>query len=325
VKDKQPDVYLVNNEGDRIEGVHRFSHEAMATIFDALIQHPDYQYSRQAAIAAFNEIDRIEQDLSHFVENSDISRLNDAPADTPVQLGIEAFQCLAIAQRICSETGGAFDVTVGALFACLLDEKKQPRKVSPEQLKAAIALTGCNLLELDDDRLTVRKAVAGVRIDLGGIGKGFAVDKVGEMLGEWKIERAMIHGGYSTVLATKAPQGARGWPITFSNPLDLKQTIVRMWLANEAVSGSGLAEGMHIIDPRKAKPITGKIASWSCAADAAGADGLSTAFMVMDAGEIEAYCRQHKSVRGLVAETGGDGKTVKFKRYGDWGKVELLV
>ncbi|RKY06758.1 MAG: hypothetical protein DRP66_08185, partial [Planctomycetota bacterium] len=275
-----PEVVLVNSQGDAIEGICRFSHEAMATTFEVLIQHDDRAYARQAAMEAFGEIDRIEQELSSFVENSDIGRINTAVVNKPVNVGLETFECLQIACRLCAETYGAFDVTTGSLFECLLDEDKQPRTVDQLRLAAARSRTGSHLLKLDGVLHTVSVSAVGVKVDLGGIGKGFAVDKVAALLRRWSIDRAMIHGGYSTVLAMEAPADSAGWPITFSNPLDRKETIAKLTIQNEAVSGSGLEQGAHIIDPRRAKPVAGKIASWSSARDAATADALSTAFMV---------------------------------------------
>jgi thiamine biosynthesis lipoprotein len=242
-----------------------------------------------------------------------------------VQVGPETFECLKIACRLFEETNHAFDITVGSLFACLLDENKMPRMVSKDEVEIALSKTGANLLELDEEWLTVKVAVEGVRIDSGGIGKGFALDKIGQLLREWSIDRAMIHGGYSSVLALDAPEGMEGWPITFSNPLDRREAIVRLVLENKAVSGSGVDQGMHIIDPRKAKPVVGKVASWSCAGDAATSDGLSTAFMVMSDEEIRGYCEAHLGVKGLVVDKATLGvNKAKYSFYGEWLDEERL-
>lgn len=315
MKNKPPEVVLVNSLGDTIEGIHRFSHEAMATTFEILIQHEEYEYAREASLEAFIEIDRIEQELSRFVENSDISRLNAAKPGKPVQVGPETMECLKIACRLYEETNHAFDITVGRLFACLLDANKMPRMVSKDELKIALSKTGTNLLKLDEEWLTVQVAVEGVWVDPGGIGKGFALDKIGELLREWSIGRAMIHGGYSSVLALDAPEGLDGWPVTFSNPLDRREAIVRLVLENAAVSGSGVDYGMHIIDPRLAKPVAGKVAAWACAPDGATSDGLSTAFMVMSGEEIGDFCKGHPGVRGITAKK---EKEVEFSFYGVW-------
>ncbi len=325
MKKEPPETVLVNSERDAIEGVCRFSHEAMATTFEVLIQHDDREYARQAAMEAFNEIDRIEQELSSFVENSDIGRINTAEVNRPVNVGLETFECLQIACRLCAETYGAFDVTIGSLFECLLDDNKQPRTVDQLLLAAARSKTGSHLLKLDGALHTVSVSAVGVKVDLGGIGKGFAVDKVAALLREWSIDRAMIHGGYSTVLAMEAPADSAGWPITFSNPLNRKETIAKLTIQNEAVSGSGLEQGMHIIDPRQAKPVAGKLASWSSARDAATADALSTAFVVMSPEEIERYCTEHAGTRAMVvAAVEGEAAGIQVSSYGAWREGELV-
>jgi thiamine biosynthesis lipoprotein len=325
---KPPEVFLINSHGDAVKGVHRFSHEAMATIYEVMIQHDDYRYCRQAALEVFGEIDRIEQELSRFVPNSDIGRINTSPPGQPVQVGLEAFECLRIACRLYEETDGVFDVTIGALFRCLLDEKKQPRTPSAEELAAARARTGAHLLKLDPTLYTVTIAVRGVQIDLGGIGKGFTVDRIGGMLREWGLSKALVHGGYSSVLALDAPDGSDGWPVTFSNPENYQQTLVRMSLRNQAVNGSGRGSG-HIIDPRTARPVLGRLASWACTADASTGDGLSTAFMIMSAEEIRRYCAAHRGVRALViADSDAPAGTlaqVNLQAFGPWENGQILV
>lgn len=324
MKKKPPEAVLLNSQGDTVEGIHRFSHEAMATTFEILIQHEEYEYARQASLEAFIEVDRIEQELSRFVENSDISRVNAAKPGVPVPVGPETFECLKIACRLYEETNHAFDITVGRLFACLLDDNKMPRMVSKDELEIALSRTGVNLLKLNEEWLTVQVAVEGVWVDPGGIGKGFALDKIGELLRDWSIDRAMIHGGYSSVLALDAPEGMAGWPVTFSNPLNRREAIVRVVLENAAVSGSGVDYGMHIIDPRKAKPVAGKVASWSCAGDGAGSDALSTAFMVMSGEEIEEFCEKHTGDRGLVLDVVKGKNEVVENFYGLWRDEEKV-
>jgi FAD:protein FMN transferase len=324
-----PEVVLVNSHGEAVAGIHRFSHEAMATIYEVLIQHDDYRYCRQAAQEVFGEIARIEQELSRYVPNSDIGRINTSPARQPIQIGLEAFECLSIACRLYEETEGVFDVTIGSLFRCLLDEKKQPRTPAPEELETALSRTGAHLLALDRYLYTVTVAVEGVQVDLGGIGKGYTVDRIGAMLREWGLDRALVHGGYSSVLALDAPEGAGGWPVTFSNPENYQQTLVRMSLKNQAVNGSGRGSG-HIIDPRTARPVLGRLASWACTTDAATGDALSTAFMIMSAEEIRRYCAAHREVRALVAADGfappehAEAK-LALQAFGPWEDGQILV
>jgi thiamine biosynthesis lipoprotein len=304
----------------------RFSHEAMATIFEIIIIHEDERYARQAAAAAFEEVDRLEGELSRFIENSDISRINNLPANQPLLLGLDAFECLKVSVRMYTETNGAFDITIGSLFKCWRDEDGNPRTPSGEELDRARLHTGTNLLQLDEREHTVRLAASPVQIDLGGIGKGYAVDRVADLLREWSIKTALISGGYSSVLALEAPPGIKGWPLTLSDPTDRTRILARPHLRAGALGGSGVQKGGHIISPRTGRPIEGKRAAWSAAPDAATADALSTAFMIMGTDEISQYCSLHPDRRAMVMLPEQDEKTQKDKilHFGPWREDELV-
>lgn len=336
---QQETRYVASSTGP-VPGMKRFSHEAMATTFEILIVHDDERYARQAAAAAFAEVDRLEQELSRFVENSDIARINSLPAGEPLLLGLDTFECLKISSRIYKETDGAFDITIGSFLKCWRKDDGTPRTPSEEELERARQLTGTDLLQLDEDEHTVTLSESPVHVDLGGVGKGFAVDKVAELLREWSIETALISGGYSSVLALEAPvarasrpcydeaqsdrgQGGPpqenkgkmpspwGWPLTLTHPEDHSRILARPYLQGEALSGSGVQKGGHIIDPRTGRPTSGKIAAWSGAPDATTADALSTAFMIMSPEEIEQYCTDHPGTRAMVITEKQEGEIEK--------------
>ncbi len=317
------ETWFARGNWDSISRLHRFSHQAMATTFEIIIQHDDARYAKQAAGQAFAELDRLEGELSRFIENSDVSRIHNLPAGRPLLIGLAAFECLQLATRIHAETDGAFDITVGSLLECWLNQDKTLRNPSEGELNLARQRTGMNLIRLNKAKYTVELLASPVQIDLGGIGKGYALDVMAELLREWSIDTALIHGGFSTVLALDAPAGTKGWPLTLSNPLDRRETLAHVHLQHSAVSGSGVQKGQHIIDPRTARPAQGKRAAWSCVphqlpgGDKAGigagsqhnrgynwcgatADILSTAFIVMSPQEIEQYCAQHPQVQAMV-------------------------
>jgi len=317
--ESQQDSGSVGGDWDSISGLRRFSHNAMATIFDIFIAYEDLRYAEQAAWAAFDEVDRLEAQLSRYVENSDISRISTSPANQTVRIGLAAFECLQLNVKMCSETNGAFDVTIGSLYDCWLDKDKALRSPSQQELELARKRTGGNLLILDESEHTVALCTDGVRIDLGGIGKGYAADKMAALLREWGIDTAFISAGRSTVLPIGTPAGAKGWPVTLRNPRKPDEILAKFPLRDSALSGSGLAKGRHIIDPRSGRPVGGKIAAWASAKDASTADALSTAFMVMSADEVERYCVLHPETPGLVIveKDGEDGRT-DVLRSGSW-------
>jgi len=252
--------------------VHRFAHEAMATVFEVRSVNPDARYAGQAAHAAFALLDRLEQELSRFVANSDVSRVNELRAGRAARVSPETMECLVIARHLFDLTDGAFDVSLGS---------------------------GLDRLELDVDALAVHARGDGVRLDLGGIGKGFAVDQMAALLEEWGLERSLVHGGWSSVLALEPPPDKDGWPLSMSAPgVSAAGPLARISARQRAISASGTWKGDHILDPRTGRAVA-EGAIWvgvprspeEGQSPAAVADGLSTAFMVLSAGRIEELCR----------------------------------
>ena len=282
--------------------VRRFSHEAMNTVFEVYAAHADERYAAQAAQAAFDLVDRLERELSRFRPNSDISRINHLATGESSRVGASALECLLIARHLYEVTGGAFDISIG---------------------------TGLPSLELDTDACLVRSTKDGVRVDLGGIGKGYAVDLVAELLEEWGIERALVHGGFSSILALDAPAGHDGWPLTLSDPGEPSRVLSRLSMRQTALSASGVRKGDHIVDPRTGVPVRGRLAAWVSLprpdrpeadastkgpapsgfegprlAPAAVADALTTAFMVLSVEEISALCERSPGLEAWILPDG---------------------
>lgn len=316
---EQSETRFVRSEMGGVQGVHRFSRDAMATVFEVIIGHDDFVYAKQASLAAFEILEGLEGELSRFVENSDISRINNLQPKKRVVVGEATFECLQLCVELYSETNGAFDVTVGSLMECWGGKDKTKRAPSEEELNHALQRTGTGLIKLNEEEHTVEVQREGVQIDLGGVGKGYAVDKMAEVLCEWGIEAALIHGGHSTVLALGGPEGTEGWAVTLSNPSNRKEVLAHLCLRGEAVSGSGLQKGEHIIDPRGGGAVCDRSGAWAIVSRAAKADALSTAFMVMKAEEIEQYCQCNPQTLAMVM-----GEEAQILRFGPWEDDELI-
>ncbi|MBM3859532.1 MAG: FAD:protein FMN transferase [Verrucomicrobia bacterium] len=271
--------------------IHRFTHGAMATQFAFLVEHDDERYAGQLCQEAFHQIDRLETELSRFDSSTDIAGISQLKPGDSMVLTLDAFECLKMAQFVAADTNGAFDVTIGPVFACWRTPDGKPRTPSPEELAAARERTGWQLLMMDEEshRVGVRKA--GMQVDLGGIGKGYALDCAAAIFEEWGITRALL-SAESTVLTLDPPEGKAGWTVNADKPVVLHQ---------RALSGSGSAvQGEHIFDPRTGHPVRDREQVWAFAPSAAWADALSTAFFIMRTEEIENYCRQHPEVSGIV-------------------------
>ena len=293
-----------------LRGVRRFSHEAMATVFEVYALHPEGRYAAQAAQAAFELVDRLELELSRFRSNSDITRINHLAAGESTRVSPSTLECLSIARHVFDLTSGAFDVSIG---------------------------TGLPSLELDPDDCVVHATEGGVRIDLGGIGKGYAIDLVAELLDEWGLNHALVHGGFSSVLALDGPADAQGWPLTLSDPGVPSRVLTRLSVRQTALGASGVRKKDHIVDPRTGAPVRGRLAAWAAVyrpqaapgetpgregprlAATAIADALTTAFMMLATEEIAALCQSGPGLEAWIlpvadTETGGEAHLMYFGR-----------
>jgi thiamine biosynthesis lipoprotein len=297
--------------------VRRYQHRAMATVFEVMIADEDSKFSEGAAVAAFEEIDRLEQELSRYLPNSDISRINNLPPDGMASIGFDAFECLRQSKRYWEQTGGAFDITLGALIDCWVGKDKLLLNPSLEDIEAARARCGLDLLELDEAAMSVRVKNRIPFIDLGAIGKGYAVDRAVELLKEWGVDSALVHGGSSSAFAYGDYPDGEGWPVTISNPEDPSKIIEKINLNNQGLGGSGIKKGMHIIDPRAAKPVRGRRAAWVRSDSATKSDAVSTACMIMTHDEIQNYVNEQSELWAMIVDAGVEGipdTVIKFGR-----------
>lgn len=289
----------------------RFSHQAMATVFEVFIQHDDPGYASKAARAAFEEVDRLESLLSRYIPNSDISRIAELKKGRSVVVSPETMDCLQTARRIYEQTGGAFDVTVGGL----VELWKEGTDVSEETIRQRKRSVGMDLLQLNPEEMMVTAGADAIAADLGGVGKGYAVEQMARVLRDWKIEKALIHAGASSVLALDPPAGRAGWKVRLSDPRRPQEEIRMLEMENEALSSSGLRRGSDMIQPVTGRPVRDKAAVWVKGEDPAVCDGLSTAFMVMGLEDIERFSRSHPKI-GILVLPGGDTKEVL--QFGKW-------
>jgi thiamine biosynthesis lipoprotein len=284
--------------GDTMAGLraHRFAHAAMATVFEVICAHEDRGYASQAAQAAFQRLERLEMKQSRFIANSDVSRVNALEPGQATRVSPSTMECLEIARRMYDLTDRAFDIAIGS---------------------------GLEGLDLIADDFIVRARTGGVRLDLGGIGKGYAVDRMAEVLDEWEIHRALVHGGFSSVVAREAPPGRDGWPVTLGAPGAGEDAVsTRISARRMALSASGTQKGAHIRDPRTGRAVgrraawavlpvpsgreTGASGAWPDAlrAPAAVAEAFSTAFMILSTKQIEQLCQKCPGLEAWLTERG---------------------
>jgi thiamine biosynthesis lipoprotein len=311
---------------------------AMATRFELVLHGENPAALRAAGEEALDEIDRLEEQLSLFRPTSEIAYLNARASREPVKVSPPLFGLLQHAQRIHDETGGAFDITIAPLVRCwgfMGGSGQMPR---PEEVQAARERTGMSLVQLAPENLTVKFARPGVMLDLGAIGKGYAIERATEFLVEAGINSALLHGGTSTLVAIGAPPGEGSWKIAIQKPeanerlvgapaiassaapAHAEPPLFTFELKDQAMSVSAIwgkffqAEGKifgHIIDPRTGAPATGTLLSAVVLKSATETDALSTALLVMGAAGHRTIANLRSGIRTLLVSETGDGYCVE--------------
>src|SRR5205814_10454293 len=195
------------------ERLFQQSHPAMGTTFTIFLYAPDGERASELFSESFEEIDRIEEALSNYRATSELSRINRFAAKEPVVTDPEVFALLKTSLQYSARTDGAFDITVGPLMRAWGFFRGQGRYPSTSELESARASVGWQYVRLDPARRSVRFLKAGMEIDLGGIGKGYAVDRVVELLRNGGVHAALVDAGSSTLFAMGAPPGASGWRV----------------------------------------------------------------------------------------------------------------
>jgi thiamine biosynthesis lipoprotein len=275
-----------------------FRTEAMTTQFELSIAADgglDENYAASAADAVFAEIHRMEEELSRFRPSSDIWRLSRLKAGESATVGFAAWDCLTLAKAVSEETRGAFDITVGPLMRTWCNPDRTPRQPTPEELEWARHRVGMHRFDLDAETMRVTVHVDEMILDLGAVGKGYALDQAITVLEDWSIRAALLNAGDSTILAHGSPEGEEGWTVTLAGTHEVK-------LHGRAVSGSGFeVKGTHIMNPRTMRPLPlRREITFAIAPTAALSDALSTAFTVMGAEEIAAFCASHPEIEMVV-------------------------
>jgi thiamine biosynthesis lipoprotein len=251
---------------------------------------PSRDAGRTALAAAFAEVARLEAILSDYDPQSEVSRLSAAaPLTEPVPVGADLWRVLERSVAFRDASDGAFDPTVGPLTALWRQARRSGRLPRPEKLAAARAAVGPAALRLDHDRRAVSLPQAGTRLDLGGIGMGYAADRVLALLRGRGVAAAMVDAS-GDVVVSGPPPGSDGWRISVRGLTEETAAPPTLLLANAAVTTSGDAfqgveiDGIrysHIVDPRTGLGVTGQTAVTVLAPDGTTADALATAASVL--------------------------------------------
>ncbi len=296
----------------------------------SVVMNPGPPDQIMVASEALDLLHPIEAQLSIYRDDSPISQLKKLQPGEWRELPPEVFALLVQCQEFSTATGGAFDPTSGPLIR-LWRECRQAGRI-PEQAEIDNArqtsevsedfgsLSRCGmsrLIELNPADSTIRVLAPGVEIDLGAIGKGYAIDRLCQALVE--IPNFLIHGGFSSLRAHGQHNSLPGWPVGLRNPLFPDCNYATLLLKDRALATSGSNvqffrhQGQrygHILDPRTGWPATGMLSVTVTAPTATEADALSTAFYVMGLEPAAEYCRQHPEIGAILVPPLTQGRTL---------------
>ena len=298
----------------------------MATRFEVVLHGDNPVALRAAGEEALRLVEELEGQLSLFRAGSEIACLNARAAREPVRVTPALFALLQQAQMLQEESRGAFDITIAPLVRCWGYMGGNGRIPRPEEVAEARSKVGMGMVQLGPEDFTVRFAREGVMLDLGAIGKGYAVERAAEVLREAGVTSALLHGGTSTVQAIGQPPGEPFWKVAIETPSPSAGTPPRLLatvpLRDDAMSVSGVwgnsfAVGGrtygHIIDPRTGEPAVGTVLAAVVLPSATETDALSTALLTVGRTGHDQIAGLRPGMRTLVVSESGGKLSVEAK------------
>jgi thiamine biosynthesis lipoprotein len=287
---------------------HEANRMSMACLYAIDAYGPDDRGLPRILDEAFDEVDRIDRLMSHYKADSALSRVNREAARRPVVVERELFDFIAEAMRYNQQSNGAFDVTVGPLMKAWGFFRGEGRLPEEHELATARSRVGGSHVILDAAASAIAFDEAGVELDLGGIAKGYAVDRAVSLLRQRHVAAALVSAGGSTLYALGAPPNREGWDVRIQDPLDARKTAMTVQLKDGALSVAGSsekffdAEGVrysHIMDPQTGRPVQGVLSVAVLAATGTAGDALDDAFFVLGPKGSRGYLRQHPGAKAF--------------------------
>lgn len=278
----------------------------------------------QIANEALDAVEDIEARLSTWREGSQTNYVNRHAASGAVRVAPDLFALLALSVQLHEETQGAFDITVGPLVDLWRVCKNDGRLPSADEVSRARAAMGVEDIALDPDARTVAFNRPGLRLDLDGLLKGYALDQAAEIIRGYGVTSALLNAGASTMTAIGAPPGRPGWTVKVRSPYNADAYIAEMLVEDASLSTSGsdrapiTIEGVtfnHIFDPRTGAPVTETAVAGAIAPTGAQSDALSTAFFVLGAEGARAYCQAHREVRAFLVAADAETPEIEYINF----------
>ncbi|TWU27040.1 Thiamine biosynthesis lipoprotein ApbE precursor [Novipirellula galeiformis] len=287
----------------------------------------------EAAVEAADLLEGIEADLTIYRPTSEISRINLLAGETPVVVSESTFSLLQRAVYWGAQTGGAFDVTAGPLVEAWGFTQRSGKKPTAQEIKKACDCVGYQHLRLAPADRSVAFAVPGMAINLGGIGKGDALDRLAKHLRSRGVRDFLIHGGNSSVIASgdQTPGSGLGWAVGLAHPTKPNRRLAGIWLRDQALATSGSGKQFfhhqgrrygHVIDPRTGYP-AGDLLSLTLLMDhAADADALATGLFVSGSEAVRDQFQQQQISAALMVHRGIKQDSASLETLGDFHWID---
>jgi thiamine biosynthesis lipoprotein len=302
--------------------LHKYHQVSMGTVIEITLLTEDEETAQKAVLQAFQEIKRIEQLMSPWIVTSDVSRLSRSAGKEWIKVSPETFEVIQTSQKISGLSEGAFDITIGPLIQ--LWRKARERGVPPpsEEVKKVLVLVNFrNLLIRPDGKVFLKKE--GMAIDLGGIAKGYAVDRALEILRSLGYKNLIINAGGD--LRTGGLKNREPWSIGIQNPRSAEKVIATISVSDSAIATSGdyqkffFHQGKryhHILNPKTGFPAEECQSVTILCKDGMTADGLATAVFVLGHKKGYALCQRLEGVKCFIVDR--EGRAVMTPGLKEW-------
>jgi thiamine biosynthesis lipoprotein len=288
-------------QAETLSPVHR-QHYSMGTMFDVVVYHSSRPAAERAIEQAIDEIDRLDRVMSHYKAESDLSRLNREGRAGFVAVEPSLYDVIQESVTFSRRSAGKFDVTIAPLLRMWKGAKERERRPPAAEVARARGCVGYEKIESQPPN-RIRFASDCLEIDLGGIGKGYAVDRAMSVLASGGIERALINAGGSSIAAIGAPPGRTGWPVRLRASVSGREILM---LRDGSLSTSEQSLLGEILDPQTGAPTESRMVVSVMAPRATVSDALSTTVLMLSIGDATSVLEEFAGVSAIWISPDGE-------------------
>jgi len=297
---------MASVRADTLSLVHQQRY-AMGTMFDIIVYHSSRPDAERSIERAMDEIVRLDRVMSHYKADSNLSKLNREGGSGFIVVEPSLYDVIQESIWFSRHSNGAFDVTIAPLLKKWKEALAEGRRLSAAEISDAQRCVGYEQIEVSaPDRIRFRSPC--VQLDLGGIGKGYAVDRAIAMLKSDGIGHALVNAGGSSITALGAPPGTKGWPVTLGRKV--------LTLRDRSLSTS--QQNGEILDPRTGSPAETMTAVSVLTRSATAADALSTTLVILPIEEGERLLGRFPDASAVWMSAGGEVRTAYGESRLQW-------